>query len=452
MNFLQKIFKTDTEKAVVNPTVEMLLRGEGSANASYIDISTRNQYAKVFSTISEVYSPITYSSKAFSNLKVKLFKTKSNGELKKEVTESNILTKLQQPNPLMGWNEFLQLYYINKKVFGNSYIYKFSGIGFNELEHSNLFVLPSQYIFTIPAAKIHFQGSKIDDFVKGYLFNNTYDLSKPVTFTTDKILHIKEPNICLNSGTKTATAEYLEGRSPLSTLSEPITNIAKAYDAQNVILRKRGALGLLSPKSGKDGTGSSVPMTKTERERLQNEFQLYGLGEDQYQIIISQYGMDWQAMSMPIKDLLLFEGIENSFKAICNTYNFNSLLLNDKEGATFNNVNEIKKSFYQDNIIPEAELFISSLNQFLGLEKENLKLVADFSHIPALQTDKKVEAEKDAINVNTIIQIQNSVFTGAMTVEAANEILINVLEFSPEMAAKIITKPEIIENVNDTDI
>ncbi len=429
--------KRPVNKQFIQPTVDMVLRGLGKVGASYIDINTRKQYAEVFSTTSEVYSPIIYAAKAFSNMKVKLFSVEKDGE--KEILNHDLLTKLQSPNPLSNWKDFLIHYYVNKKVFGNGYIYKYNPLSFNEISDSVLWVLPSQFMYPVPASNLKlFTGINKEDFIKGYQFNNQLDLTKPISWTPDKIMHQKEVNICLDSGIKSFNSELLEGRSALSTLSEPVSNIKKAYDAQNVIMSKFGALGLLSPKNrtSKDmlGVVDSVVMEPDERQRLQDEIQLYGLGRDQFQILIAKQEMVWQQMSLPLKDLLLFEGIQENFIAICNAFNFPILLLNYLAGATYSNVNEIKKSLYQDNIIPEAESFVSEFNSFLGLPEQNLILRPDFSHVPILQADSKTEAEKDAITVDTIRGINSDIFEGKLTNDAGINILADILSIPPESA------------------
>jgi hypothetical protein len=178
---------------------------------------------------------------------------------------------------------------------------------------------------------------------------------------------------------------------------------------------------------------------------------MYGLGEEQWQYIISNVEMTWQPMTLPITDLMLFEGIQNSMIAICNTLNFPITLLNYLQGATFSNVQELKKSLYQDNIIPEANSFISELSNFLGLPEKNMILKADFSHIPVLQADAKLEAEKDKITVDTILQIQTAIFEGKTTIEAGSQMLENILSFSDEEVQGMLVDSQKIQQNENTD-
>jgi HK97 family phage portal protein len=432
------------------PIIEAL----GRISPSFRNINSRAEYSKVFSEVSEVYSVIMYMARAFSNMKLKLFDVNQKGSSPLEIESHEILDRLSQPNPLNNWVDFLINYYVNKKVQGNSYIYKYSPSGFNNFKDSVLWVLPAQYTYVLPNVSrrltAHWNANEKDEFVKGYsLFYNQVDFKSSPIWTPGQVMHVKEPNLMYNQ--TEFFFDLLNGMSPLETLSEPITNIRKAYEAQNVILQKRGALGVLSPKAVKDQVGTSI-YTDRDKQKLQDQFDKYGLGKEDWQVIISNVGMDWQQMALPIKDLQLFEGIQSSMIAICNTYNFPILLLNYLQGATFSNVNELKKSLYQDNIIPEASAFVNQLSNFLELPERGLLLKPDFSHIPVLQEDAKVEAEKDKITIDTILSIQTAIWEGKLTIDEGRNILTNVLSFSEQEVEGMLVDSRNMQNNGNTNV
>jgi phage portal protein BeeE len=432
-----------------------VIQGFGALAATYTDLRTREDFAKTFTTVSEVYSPIMYGGKAFSNMKVRLYSTDSRGEKKKEIKSHPLLLKLQKPNPIYDWRSLLLNYYVNKKVFGNGYVFHYVPTGFNSSENildTSLWVLPSQYIFPAPVIRPlqnYYLSTDKNQFLSGYSFLTSYVTNSIANWKADQVLHLKEPNILLNSHVNNIYVELLEGRSPLYGLGEPITNIKKAYDAQNVILQKRGALGILSPSGSKDAVGMTQVLTAKDKKELQEQFQQYGLGQEQWQYIISNTSLQWQAMSVNIRDLMLFEGIENSVLAICNALNFPIILLNYLKGATYSNVEELKKSFYQDNIIPEGESFIAGLSNLLKLSDQKLFLEVDYSHIPCLQVDAKHEAEKDAQTVTTILQLQQAITNGSLTIEGAKAIMKIVLEFSEEDINQILNDKIIVPDNNN---
>ena len=50
---------------------------------------------------------------------------------------------------------------------------------------------------------------------------------------------------------------------------------------------------------------------------------------------------------------------------ICNVYRYPSALMNDPETKTNSNVSEARKQLYQEAVVPELEMFYSSLNKFI---------------------------------------------------------------------------------------
>lgn len=430
------------EKQLITPNLP-LIEALGNLSPTFRNFQDRAEYSKVFSEVSELYSVIMYSARAYSNMRVKLFETDRSGDILEELQSHEVLEKLAQPNPLTSWTDFLINQYVNKKVQGNSYVLKRNLPGFDNTLESSLWVLPSQYVYAIPSrtnsksVTNYWSGATKDKFIKGYAFYfSQVDLSGGVNWNYDEIMHTKEPNMRINQ--TQFFYDLLNGMSPIETLKRNVSNIDKGYEAQNVILKKRGALGILSPQPTKDVTGIASVYTDTEKKKLQKQFENYGLGEEDWQFIISNVAMQYQQMAVPVRELQLFEGIESNTIGICNTYNFPIVLLNYLRGATFSNVNEFKKSLYQDSIIPEAESFIGELNNFLKLPEQGLLLKASYDHVPILQEDAKKEAEKDKITVDTIAVIQNEIFENKITIEQGIAKLKIILGFSEEEAIQLL--------------
>lgn len=450
--FKRKVIQNEVKKEFSIPSAP-IIEALGRIKPTFLNINNRNEYSKIFSEVSEVYSVIMYMARAFSNFKPSLFKMDGDGTNNTEILSHPILDKLSSPNPLNNWTDFLINYYVNKKVQGNSYIYKYSPSGFNDIKNTGLWVLPAQYVYAMPNPNVklstYWNGDNKEEFVRGYSFYfNQIDLNTKPIWETRSIMHVKEPNLRLKQ--TEFFFDLLHGESPLATLTEPITNIRKAYEAQNVILKKRGALGILSPEPVKDQVATTI-YTDKDKAKLQEQFQQYGLGEEDWQFIISNVAMKYQQMAVPVRELQLFEGIENSMIAICNTYNFPIVLLNYLKGATFSNVNELKKSLYQDNIIPEANAFMNELSNFLELPKQGLVLKPDFSHIPILQDDAKVEAEKDEIVIKSIALIQQQIFEGKLNYEQGLSQLQMILGFSEIESIKLINNINVNSDIEQND-
>jgi hypothetical protein len=116
-----------------------------------------------------------------------------------------------------------------------------------------------------------------------------------------------------------------------------------AYEARNVLITRKGALGILSNQT-RDAAGSK-PLKEGEKKEVQEDFQKYGLGKDQYQVIITNANLKWQPMTFSTKDLMLMEELEDSTRAIADNLDYPMYLLGFKEGSTFSNVGEQRNRF-----------------------------------------------------------------------------------------------------------
>ena len=232
--------------------------------------------------------------------------------------------------------------------------------------------------------------------------------------------------------------------SKVDALQLPLSNIIGALKSENVLIVERGAEGILSNESQADG--GAIPLGKEERDRIEREMQRsYGIFDGQKRKIITNSSLKWQPMSFPMKDLMLLECIESDFQSICAAYGADRDLFPSTKGATFENKNNGLKATYQNTIQPQADDFINTLNNALGLFKEGLYLEASYDHVPVLQEDKqmeeqadKTEAETNSININTIILLNGAVGRGEISRDVAINILSGVMECDVEDAKKYI--------------
>ena len=91
----------------------------------------------------------------------------------------------------------------------------------------------------------------------------------------------------------------------------------------------------------------------------------------------------------------MLEGILSSLRLICGLYGIPSVLFNDNDNSTFNNVSEAKKTAYTDVYIPLANRIDKALSMFLS-EKlgVNETIVADLTSIEVLMATTNELAQK----------------------------------------------------------
>jgi len=292
----------------------------------------------------------------------------SNGEI---VQSHWIYDLIDNPNPTQSWKDVIYSIAVNDALYSNSFVYA-PKRSFNIV---NLFVpLPSnKMIVNLSGKKLKQMDSDglIDNYNFMYSDNDSekLDFEDVVYLTTPDGLNVVNPN------------------SRLDSLKFPLSNIRASYKKRNVLLENIGAIGILSAQN--NDIGGSIPMTPEEKHELQRDW--YARSKDE--LIISESNVNWQPMSYPTKDLMLFEELTADKMAIVDVYGLNNYVFSQEKGATFSNVKEGLKMAYNDTIIPYTKSIYNGISEQLGLEKDGLYLKPDFEHLPIFQHDEKERAE-----------------------------------------------------------
>jgi HK97 family phage portal protein len=188
----------------------------------------------------------------------------------------------------------------------------------------------------------------------------------------DNILHIKSGNI-VDPKTKL-------GLSPLQAGWIVVQSSSEKLNADASIFKNRGIVGLLT-------NDTDVPMLDKEVKNTQDSFQQTAGGSDNYnKIAVTNTRLRFLQTGMSPTDLKLLEGILSSLRILCGLYGMPSVLFNDNETSTYNNVSEAKQTAYTDVYIPLGKKVDKALSQFLnGKLKVNEKIVIDVTSIEVLK-------------------------------------------------------------------
>lgn len=318
--------------------------------------------------------------RAFTNARWSI--VNANNDPAKSGKEVSALQKfIARPNPMQTWNEFVAQAKVYEQTFGEVFIMPVTPIGFKVNEAEVAWVVPNWIITEKTTGKL-FNQSTTGGIIEGYTISYggfSTDI-KP-----DQILRIRDVSVHVSD----QADKMLHGMSRLYPLTNPISNIIASYEARNVLITRKGALGILS-NDGRD-VGGTIPLRPDEKDELQNDFQKYGMSKEQYQVIITNASLKWQPMTFPTKDLMLFEEITDDTRQIADCYDYPMYLLGFKEGSTFSNVGEAKKSLYQDAILPESQTFCDAISSFFQLP-DGVKLKASYDHLEIFQRSRKDEA------------------------------------------------------------
>jgi hypothetical protein len=190
--------------------------------------------------------------------------------------------------------------------------------------------------------------------------------------------------------------------SRIDSLKLPLSNIMASYNKRNVLLENLGAIGILSAQQ--NDMGGAIPMTPEERQKIQKDW--YRRQKDE--LIITESNVNWQPMSYPTRDLMLFEELTEDKLAIIDAFGLNYNLFSSEKGATFSNVRDSIRMAYTDTIIPETQQIYDSMIAQWGLQGEYY-LKADFNHLPILQDDENQKATAHKTKVETVKMINELV-------------------------------------------
>jgi len=367
--------------------------------------STHNTWNEIsildaFNTIPEINAVINLKARAHCNGIYKV--VDGDGS---DIDDPGVSPVLRNPNYFQAQKEFIRQTVLNHEIFGNEYIYTMFPVGMPGSLKA-LFTLPPnlvsvEYLEKTPFFYFAEQPEQIKYLIR-------YE-SNEKEIPGDEIIHLNDNRVNIDSPTAT---NILQGESKYQALRPVLNNIKMAYESRGVILKHRGALGILS-NAGKDGTGSPLPIEEPERHRLQSEYMKYGGLQDQYQIIISDSNLKWQQMGVNPDRLGLFEEIEKDFDKILDAGGVPPEMFASKNGSTFENQKQAERGLYLRTIIPEANERAMALSAKIYPDGSR-RIVVDFSHLPMFQED----LDSHGSGLKTIVEALSKAFAdGAITIE-----------------------------------
>lgn len=297
-----------------------------------------------------------------------------------------IFDLLDNPNPTQSWSDVIFTLSVNDALYSNAFAYAPK----RSFDVVNLFVpLPSNKMIVNLSGK-HLKQMDEEGLISSFIF--CYDDYTKERLEIDEVVYLTTPD----------GINIINPNSRMEALKYPLSNIRASYSKRNVLLENIGAIGILSARS--NDIGGAIPMTPEEKREIQQDW--YRRSKDE--LIITEADVNWQPMSYPTKDLMLFDELAADKMALVDIYGLNSYVFSQEKGATFSNVKEGLKMAYTDTIIPETTAMYDAISEQLGLIAAGYKLCPDFSHIPVLQNDDNLAAQALDTRAAALLKIQQS--------------------------------------------
>lgn len=369
------------------------MQGYGSNTATPLSMNTPADFVGAWEKCPPLVAIISSIAKMDYNGRVVFYKPGKEDEIKPSgynPTVKALAALFSRPNPLQTWPEFRAQQKIYIRLFGICPVLTVKPVGFNVPKM--MWNIPPHICKFTTSGKLFYQTDTANIITKFEVVLNGQAKELPI----GDMIFLRDQTVSLNS-------EWLPD-SRLKTLVFPISNIAAINEATNVLITKRGALGIFSNSGGKDVAGVS-PVTPKQKEDLQADMQGYGLSHSQYQYIITTASLSWQQIGINPRDLMLIEFTKAATEAICDVMGYRFELLANEKGTTFANQKEAKASVYQNTIIPESDADFQVYNNYFQSIDAGFEVWCDFSHVEELQKSQKEEAEgREATNKAALIE------------------------------------------------
>lgn len=350
----------------------------------WFNLNNEEDYRAAYNACATLKAVTNRRAQMFANGKIALINRNTENDLKGD-RGRGVLKLLRRPNILQTYKQFKAQQNIYIDLFGYCPVLTVKPTGFTGKEDiTALWNLPP-WLFDIDFTGNWYNQASLKDIYKQFYINwggRKKELDMDAVF------------LILDNGIGTDNdGNLLIPDSRVKSLEHAISLDVSAKMAGTTLLNKKGAIGILS-NSSSDSVGH-IPITDQEKQDVQADFRRYGITGQEFQVIITDANLKWQAMSSPIRDMMLFENMNAAMQEICDGMGVYSYLMNNKlnQGTTFNNLNEAKKSQYQDFIIPDDESRTEQLSENIIPEEWNAYLTVDYSHIEALQESREQKAK-----------------------------------------------------------
>ena len=366
---------------------ETIMRLFGSFTANKIGTQPSNLIEKGYESNVDVYSVIKKI--VDSSKSVPWIVEKSTVDGWELIEDTTIHELMANPNPSKGytWDDIEEQLLVYLLASGNSYMISESSFSNNLIAEVD--ILPSPYVCPTTGNNNFFMPNISYQFELGTNQRN-YDV--------DELEHIKFFNPGYNS-----VNDSLLGLSVIQVAREAVEVGNSRWDAHANLLQNRGAVGMITDKSDR-------AMTPEEAAKVQSAWNRDITGtHNSGKIKVTNKDLNYIQMAMSATDLQLVESGIIPLRAICNVLGLDSSLFNDPANKTFNNRKEAEKALYTNAVIPLSNKVSMAHTNYIAknhFPDGSVRMRQDFSEVEALQTDKKVEAEKDKIvldGVNVIV-------------------------------------------------
>jgi hypothetical protein len=366
------------------------------------------KYLDNFIQIPELNAIINYRAQCESMAKFEIVSKETGKPVK---NNEPIIRILRNPNWFQAQKEFWIQSSLYRHIFGNEYLYFLTPFGMGT-NYKGLYTLPPNMMYITAKTKRFFLEAKMPDDVKYYFrYRNESDIHE---FDIKDLIHLNDNRVIFkvdDGNMVNSRSNYLYGTSKQAALTPVIENLRIAHEARGTL--RQLPVGILSNAGTDITTGRSVSMNESEKENLQQQLSKYGVSKEKRRLIITNMNLKLNANPVNIKNLMLYEEMEEGTKALSRAYGIPFELLD--KNSTYENRLQAERGMYQNTIIPHMNEKCAAINNYIDSDgNKTWELKATFNHLPIFKKDEAAEAT----TLNTLVSALNTALqAGAITVE-----------------------------------
>lgn len=314
-----------------------------------------------------VYRAINMVSRAMSSIGISFFEVSQNGEKKELRDDDKIVELLRNPNPTQSYNKFMEHVVSSYMLSGNIYIQAVRGLKNDEIEE--MYLLRSDRVSIIPGY------GNIPSYYRYKVNNFSVDFPCDEKTGMSDILHIK-------------TFHPLDDWYGLS----PMEPAQYSIEQHNECIKWNKAL----LENGARPCGALVvkqTMTDEIYDRLKNELDdRFRGGENAGRFVILEGGVEWKEMGINPKDMDFIETKNSAARDIAMAFGIQPQLLGIKGDTTYNNMSEARMLFWEDTVLPLANIILSSIANWIS-QADGRKIIIE----PDLDTISSLSEQRQKI-------------------------------------------------------
>lgn len=418
-NLIERLFKPQIERAILNQFNRAFYGTVGTHATSYDPNSKTVYLEQGFLSNPLVYSVIKQRSDKARQIPFYVKKIKDERSMKrynsfiqsvkynprpeqylrkkelelKAYDEDYLDFPLEVPNPLQTWGDIIGLYETYMSFNGNFYLYMLKG-DFSD-EPLAVYVLPSHMMEIVlkPNASVLGTENPIDHYL-------LIEGDRYVKFMVDEVIHVKYPNPEYDMN-----GAHLYGLSPLRAALRNIQSSNLGLDLNVDTMLNGGAFGFIHGKG-------NVPFSPDQANEVKSRLKEMRASKDVLGKITGTSGeIGFTQIRLSASEMELFKYFSFDQKTICNVLGWDDKLLNNDEGAKYDNVASAEQRVVVNTVMPSLQLFDEAMtDKFLPLFKKYQGgiLIHDPSDLPEMQQDMSelmnwlgVGIDKGVINRDT---------------------------------------------------